>query len=340
MEKYNVYSCYYIFPRETIIMRKKIDFTLDEVAEEIVAQLNELKEYIDECFGKNFYLSSLGQELSTETPILFDSEYSSTSTIDNSSLFDEVKQAYRYVSGVMSGDVEGVETFLCGMGAFKVLISGLTTQSDSKYLFLHSLACARWTFDNGDYLSIKEMALLAGVDERTIRNAASSKEDNKLITKKSGSSTIIENEEAIRWLNSRPDFKHTQFIADTTLDTPRYFEDESGFGKFITFCMSNQKLTSEYVAGGVGVDNQVMVDLENGIDRLSINQVNKLAEILGENKPDFIKDYMRVFHLRELADLLDYEYKSSDSSNPEKMERFKLMMLKQKLNLETQLRHY
>ncbi|MCF7971157.1 MAG: helix-turn-helix domain-containing protein [Methylococcaceae bacterium] len=320
--------------------RKKIDFTLDDVVEEIVGQLNELKEYIDECFGRNFYLSSLGQELSTETQILFDSEYASKSTIDSAPLIDEVKQAYRYVSGVMYGDVEAVETFLCGMGSFRVLISGFITQLDSKYLFLHSLACARWTLDNGDCLSIKEMALLAGVDERTIRNAASSKEDNKLITKKSGSSTIIENEEAIRWLDSRPDFKHTQFIADTKPDTPRYFEDEAGFGGFITFCMSNQKLTSEDVAGGLGLDTQVMVDLENGIDRLSITQVTKLAEILGENKSDFIKDYMRVFHLRELADLLDYEYKSNDSSNPEKMEWFKLMTLKQKLNLETQLRHY
>ncbi len=321
--------------------RKKLDFTLDEVVEEIVEWIGQLHEYSVECFGKNFYLAALNEPLLSSMDNSDDgTRYYCKEDIESSPLLDEVKQAYHYVfSGETYGDSNDVETFLCGMGAFNYLIKGIpfSARKESKYLFLYDLANARWTFDNGDYLSVKELALLAGVDERTIRNSASSKEDNKLITKKSGGSTVIENKEALRWLNTRPDFKPTQFISDTTLDSPRYFEDAIGFGKFITHCLHNKSLSSKEVASTLGVVEQSIIDLENGIDCLYIDQVTKLSEILEENTPDFIRDYMRVFHLRELADLLGYEYKTDDSTT-ESMEPPQLTIFEQKLRIEAQRR--
>jgi transcriptional regulator with XRE-family HTH domain len=319
---------------------KKLDFTLEEVQQEVVDICNFLSEEILEVLGKNFYLACLNQAL------VGYSENDETGcrdlTIDDikeSPLAHDIACAFDYAKGYRFGDINDPESFLDGMGVFRSLTEHLSNHmEDSKYKFLYDVTNARWTLDNGDYLNFKELALLAGVDERTVRNAASSKEENSLKIQKSGGSTIVNNDEAKRWLSSRPDYKPTEYIEDTTLDTPRYFEDEAGFGRYLTHRREELGLTLDGIASTVGVSADVVSDLEKGLDRINLSQVGKLSSILEEDRSRFMKDYMRIFHLEALADLKGYEYRTHDNSETtEKLANFKLMIFKQQLKLDAQI---
>jgi transcriptional regulator with XRE-family HTH domain len=320
--------------------RKRLDFTLDEVQQEVVDICNFLSQEILEVLGKNFYLACLDQ------PLVGYSENDETGCRDliiddikESPLAHDIACAFDYAKGYRFGDINDPENFLDGMGLFRSLTEHLSNHiEDSTYKFLYDVTNARWTLDNGDYLNFKELALLAGVDERTVRNAASSKDENCLKIQKSGGSTIVNNDEAKRWLSSRPDYKPTEYIKDTTLDTPRYFEDETGFGRYLSHRREELGLPLDEIASTVGVSVDVITDLETGVDRVNLSQVGKLCSILQEDRSRFMKDYMRIFHLEALADLKGYEYRTNDNSeSAEKLAKVKLMIFKQQLKLEAQM---
>jgi hypothetical protein len=60
------------------------------------------------------------------------------------------------------------------------------------------------------YLSFAEVALLADMDERSVRNAANPKLPDALVTKTFGRRSMIAIEDARRWLSSRKGFVPTQ----------------------------------------------------------------------------------------------------------------------------------
>ncbi len=313
---------------------KKVDFTYEELVEEIESFANMLNNDIYESFGDDFCLAIKDDSLISlngepvETYRKFTPE-----DIKNSMPATDAYYAYHYTKDgqvLLDPGCGARESdngwFLDGMEQFYDLFEDSMKRLDSKYGLIHDLSKARQNLDFGEDLTIKEIALLASVDERTIRNSSSSKDENSLTIEKSGASTIIKNSEAIRWLSRRPDFKQTQYIENKIINSPRYFTDELGFGNFVAFKRNELELTHESVAEAVNVDLEIIVDLEKGIDRININQVKKLADILEEDTTVFFKDYMRIFHLEELANLLGA---STD--------KFQLAFFKSKLNMGSEL---
>ena len=69
---------------------------------------------------------------------------------------------------------------------------------------------------NGDfgYLTLAEVALLADMDERSVRNAANSKLPNPLMTEPVGRRSLVRPEEARRWLADRRGFVPTKATSD------------------------------------------------------------------------------------------------------------------------------
>jgi transcriptional regulator with XRE-family HTH domain len=319
--------------------RKKLDFTLDEVQQEVVDICNILSGGILEVLGQNFYLACLNQPLlSFQENDHTGCRELTTADLNESPISHDVSCAFDFANGFRFGDINVPDNFLDGMGEFYMLTKDIIERiDDSKYKFLFDISNARARLDDGDYLSLKEIALLAGVDERTVRNAASSKDENSLKTQKSGGSTIVNNDEAMRWLTTRPDFKPTEYIEDTTIDTPRYFEDATGFGRYLNYRRETLELTIDKIADAIGVSTDIVSDLENGIDRLHLSQVGKLSLVLQEDRSRFMTDYMRIFHIQALADLRGYDYKVNDSSeNTKNLSNFKLMLFKNQLKLEAQ----
>lgn len=62
----------------------------------------------------------------------------------------------------------------------------------------------------GDYLTLMEIALLADMDERSVRNAANPKLPGALKTETIGKRSVVSIEEAERWLAGRKGFVPTQ----------------------------------------------------------------------------------------------------------------------------------
>lgn len=319
--------------------RKKLDFTLEEINEELILIVTQLDAHIREAFGENFYRASLGSPLlSYEANIYPEGKDLTYEDIKDTVIVRDIALAYEYAQGHVYPDMNIPESCLENMSLPSRLIEGVFYIKDSKCEFLNALTDARLNLDIGERLNIKEIALLAGVDERTIRNSASSKEANTLITDKLGGNTLIENDEAKRWLATRPGFKATKYIGKNMIfDTPRYFNDEVGFGKFITYCMKIKGISAETVAKDIEVSTVIIENLEKGIDNLYLGQVSQLADILEENKPEFVKDYMRIFHIEELADLLGVDCTpSANADDPKESKAMKLMGLKSQLDFESQ----
>jgi len=67
-----------------------------------------------------------------------------------------------------------------------------------------------------DYLTLQELALLADMDERSVRNAASQKQ---LATEQVGKRSLVTTEEARRWLSGRKGFVLTKFPDESTNET-------------------------------------------------------------------------------------------------------------------------
>jgi transcriptional regulator with XRE-family HTH domain len=305
--------------------RKKIDFTYEELVEEIEFFANMLTNDIRDQFGWDFCLAVKDNYIDGKPTIY--REFTSED-IKNSMPATDAYYGYHYALGdiFLGHGRDDTDQFLGdGMEQFYDLFKQ-SMKPDSKYAFVYNLAVARDRLDQGKDLTIKEIALLTSVDERTIRNSASSKDENSLSIEKFGGSTIIKNSEAVRWLSRRPDFKQTQYVENEIINSPRYFKDEVGFGNFITFKRNELELTHESISEAANVDLGIIVDLEKGIDRININQVKKLAEILEEDTTVFFKDYMRIFHLEELANLL------GASTN-----KFQLVFFKSQLNIESEL---
>lgn len=78
---------------------------------------------------------------------------------------------------------------------------------------------------NGDfgYLTLAEVALLADMDERSVRNAANPKLPNPLMTEAVGRRSLVRLEEARRWLANRKGFVTTKTVNESDEDRlPRF----------------------------------------------------------------------------------------------------------------------
>jgi len=62
------------------------------------------------------------------------------------------------------------------------------------------------------YLTLSDIAFLAGMTEKAVRNAAQPKAGDHLVTRKEGSRTVADSHEALRWLDGRRNFVATQLL--------------------------------------------------------------------------------------------------------------------------------
>lgn len=62
------------------------------------------------------------------------------------------------------------------------------------------------------YLTLSDVAFLAGMTEKAVRNAAQPKRGGHLVTRKEGTRTVVDSHKALRWLNDRRNFVATQLL--------------------------------------------------------------------------------------------------------------------------------
>ena len=95
---------------------------------------------------------------------------------------------------------------------FKMLEEFIGISASGPVYDMIQLVNARHALDNGDRLSIKQIALLAGMTEKSVRNAIYASRGNRLEgTSSDKSDTLVENHEAKCWLKGRRSFRETTF---------------------------------------------------------------------------------------------------------------------------------
>ncbi|MCK7494824.1 MAG: hypothetical protein MZW92_29715 [Comamonadaceae bacterium] len=114
---------------------------------------------------------------------------------------------------VFSADVELVEDFVLSFSSDQFdlffadpLYGGAAPSGALRTLCEHTWA--RLNLDTGRYVSIKEIALLADLNERSVRNMVSSTDEQQRLR---ASDELVENSEARRWLRGKRGFKPTVF---------------------------------------------------------------------------------------------------------------------------------
>jgi len=112
---------------------------------------------------------------------------------------------------LIDSEVEGIEI---------VAMSHRHESAEPYFKHLYRCTMARIKLlESAENLTVPELALLAGVDERTVRNAAATGK-KQLTTIKVGSSTMIRPQDASVWLSGRRGFKPT-VIEDVFSNAPK-----------------------------------------------------------------------------------------------------------------------
>lgn len=135
----------------------------------------------------------------------------------------------RYPIGVQmhefKAEIEHVEDFVLNLqseyiGLFMHDAVYMGSAGDANWGALPSLyqsTAARLNLDMGETLSLREIAILAGMNEKSVRNALTAVGEAQLRICSFGSIELVDNDEARRWLSLRRGFVPTQFHETTAI---------------------------------------------------------------------------------------------------------------------------
>jgi hypothetical protein len=108
------------------------------------------------------------------------------------------------------------------MRAVQTAVARMVLDGGERYT---DFAVSEHGLGNGDwgYLTLSEVALLANMDERSVRNAANPKLPDPLKTEAMGKRSLVKPEEARRWLAGRKGFIPTSKGATDDAHRPPHF---------------------------------------------------------------------------------------------------------------------
>ncbi|MGV1043724.1 hypothetical protein [Limnohabitans sp.] len=171
---------------------------------------------------------------------------------------------------------------------------------------------ARYALGDGMPLDLERIALLANVDIRTVRNAASAGELSIVQAPKDDPfprrTPMVDNASARRWLHGRKGFKPT--VSDNSAENIALEDVRTAaeFGAFlkkqrerIGLAETGQKLTIFHPCATVGTIQQ----LEAGVFMLPLDAVFRVADFYQLSKKALLECVMRVFFTEELETLTE-----------------------------------
>ena len=157
-----------------------------------------------------------------------------------------------------------------------------------------------------DMLSISEVAILADLDERTVRNATSKNAPNRLETALDGSTICIPRLAAIEWLKNKRGFVPSTFgKASFGYDflQRNSFVNASQAGEFIRIKRDELNLDQTALSKASGVSKEDISNLESGKIGINEKEFIRIGEALGLNAEDFALRMLEVVKEEELQSL-------------------------------------
>lgn len=215
-------------------------------------------------------------------------------------LYEYAINGIRTVSD-MTDDYEFSRDFFDGLESFDLFWVYVKDSDVSikKCVQVVEMANARLCLDDGgfatsteggflaNHLSLSQVALLAGLDERTVRNATTPKAKDRLVTVNFGGRTFVDNKIAIEWLKRRG-FKDTVFATDARRRDPKDgFYSEADLGAFVAEYRGNLGVGKDELARQANVDNSWLDHLEAGNLVFDKQACVSLAQALGLDPKNF-----------------------------------------------------
>lgn len=269
-------------------------------------------------------LMGLTKEVCPHTGAM-DEELREEISVDQFAVTSYMSDLYDYaILGILHADLrddweivqEDIKGFFDGLCDFPLLSNNADDYSLDRSLQVIELSCLRMVLDEGGYcvledgttlwghITLKELAYLAGIDEKSIRNMATPKAKNPLKTVKHGSRTFVEIEVAKEWLRQRG-FKETEFRSrDSERDISiTGFLSSTDLGGYVREVRERAKLTVPELANQVGTSDAVekISQLEQGIWSFEVNFFTELAQSLNLDARPFVMAVLQLHQRDEMA---------------------------------------
>lgn len=211
------------------------------------------------------------------------------------------------------GFIEGLEQFpLIENNAehfpLNILIEILKVFRARRVLDFHGYVIGDDGSTTFSHIQLKDVAVLAGIDEKTARNLANPKAKNRLVTENWNGRTLVEKDFARQWLIQRG-FKDTVEF-DSSLDRDL---EKCGFwtlhdlGEYVRGHREKAGLGLDELAAkaadGVLIESAWLQALEAGQARFDTEQVKALAAALGLPKRPFVLSVLKITQSAQLQDL-------------------------------------
>lgn len=184
-----------------------------------------------------------------------------------------------------------------------VVLSFIRTENESPALEWEQIIAkgdGRLALDDGNFILLDKLALLADVDTRTVRNAISAGE---LIAEKTDGGLFIENTSARNWLSGRRGFKPTVML-NSKVEELNSISTPAEFGIFLTALRKKLGLDgneSKLLVFHPNVDARAIMEIEQGVFKLPIDTVFPIADFYQLDRKELLSCVMRVFFSEQLS---------------------------------------
>lgn len=159
-----------------------------------------------------------------------------------------------------------------------------------------------------DHVQLKDVAVLAGIDEKTARNLANPKAKNRLVTENWNGRSLVDKDFARQWLIQRG-FKDTVEF-DSSLDRDlekRGFWSLHDLGEYVRGHREKAGLSLDEVikkvVGGNSIDSLWLQALESGQARFDKDKLLALAKALGFPEKSFVLSVLKITQSAQLQEL-------------------------------------
>lgn len=254
-----------------------------------------------------------------------DEELREKANIDQFALTSYMSDLYDYaILGILHADLrddweivqEDIKGFFDGLRDFPLLSNNSDDYSLDKPLQVIELSCLRMAVDEGGYcaledgamlwghIALKDLAYLAGIDEKSIRNMATPKAKNPLKTVKHGSRTFVEIEVAKEWLRQRG-FKETEFRSRSSERDIFItgFLSSTDLGAYVREMRERSEMTVSELVSRMGRSDvaEKISQLEKGIWSFEVSFFTGLAQSLNLDVRPFVMAVLQLHQRDEVA---------------------------------------
>ena len=162
---------------------------------------------------------------------------------------------------------------------------------DSKCRVVVDTAFARWQLERGDDLTIRELALLAGMREAAVRNSLSAESIKVETGRRPGEPGTVNGDVAYGWLRKRRGFidsRDPETRAVNRRSEYRTLLRERGLAFAFGEILQSAELSVDDLAGKAGVEPAFVDGLRTGKPILDLEAARRIGEALDLDVPNFV----------------------------------------------------